>query len=101
MERIRSNNLERMTLRAVPRNSPERFFRKGRLVTMPAKRKNVLLVLSVIVGALERDRAYAEEEVTTIVLRFHDDHCSRRRVPVNERFLRREATGSRYWRADR
>jgi len=88
-----------MTLRAVPRNSPERFFRKSRLVTMPAKRKNVLLVLSVIVGALERDQAYAEE-VNTIVLRFHDDHCIRRRALLNERFLRREATGSRYWRAD-
>ncbi len=89
-----------MNHHAVRRDSPERFFRKGRLVTMPAKRKNALLVLRLVVGAFERDRAYTEQEANAIVLRYHEDHCILRRALVNERFLTRDATGSGYWRAD-
>ncbi len=53
---------------AVPRNSRQQFFRKGRLVTMPAKRKNVRTALSVIIEEFEQGRAYSEEEVNAIVL---------------------------------
>lgn len=38
-----------LTRPAVPRNSPQRFFRNGRLVAMPVTRRNVRTVLSVIV----------------------------------------------------
>ncbi len=84
----------------VPRNSPQRFFRNGRLVAMPAKRRNVRTALSVIVEDFEPGRSYAEEEVNAIVLRYHNDYCVLRRALVNERFLERDAAGQRYWRAD-
>ncbi len=100
MEGTTSNAPGKKRSDAPLRNSPERFFRKGRLMSMPAKRKNVLLVLSIVVEAFERNRTYTEQEVNAIVLRYHDDHCILRRALVNERFLQREATGSRYWRAD-
>ncbi len=85
---------------AVPRDSPQRFFRNGRLVAMPVKRRNVRIALSVIVEDFERGRAYTEEEINTIVLQYHDDYCVLRRALVNERFLERDAAGQRYWRAD-
>ena len=85
---------------AVPRSSPQRFFRNGRLVAMPVKRKNVRTALGVIVEDFELGRSYTEEEVNLIVLSYLDDHCVLRRALVNERFLMRDAAGQRYWRAE-
>ena len=85
---------------AVPRNSPQRFFRNGRLVAMPMKRKNVRTALGVIIEDFEPGRSYTEEEVNLIVLQYLDDHCVLRRALVNERFLERDTAGQRYWRAE-
>ena len=58
---------------AVPRSSPQRFFRNGRLVAMPVKRKNVRTALGVIVEDFELGRSYTEEEVNLIVLSYLDE----------------------------
>ena len=85
---------------AVPRSSPQRFFRNGRLVAMPAKRKNLRTALGVIIEDFEPGRSYTEDEVNLIVLHYLDDHCVLRRALVNERFLERDAAGHRYRRAE-
>lgn len=84
----------------VPRNSPQRFFRKNRLLAMPVKRRNVRTALSVTVEDFDPDRSYTEEEVNAIVLQYHDDHCLLGRALVNEGFLKRDAADQRYWRAE-
>jgi len=76
-----------------------RFFRDGRLVVIPAKRKNRLLVLAALARCFYDERIYSEAEVNQMLLHFHNDFCYLRRELVDEGFLERTKSGIEYRRA--
>ncbi len=75
------------------------FFRKGRLVGMPAKCNNRLPVLGVLPESFESGRGYPRAEVNAVLLRFHADFCRLRREFVDEGLLERSGSGSEYRKA--
>jgi hypothetical protein len=66
-----------------------RFIRNGRLVTLPSKRTNRLLVLDYLARLFEPGRRYPEEEVNRRLAAFHPDVATLRRHLVDEQFLER------------
>jgi hypothetical protein len=55
------------------------FFRRGRLVSIPAQLKKRQVILEKIAQEFEPGRQYTEKEVNVILLDFHDDVASLRR----------------------
>lgn len=79
------------TLSDDPRVDAElrKFFKDGRLVSIPARRNKRLLVLDHISSMFEPGRYYPERQVNAVVREFHSDYASLRRYLVDEGFLRR------------
>lgn len=73
-----------------------RFFRAGRLETIPARPRDREAVLTHLAAAFERGRDYAESEVNAVLERTHNDFATLRRYLVDAGLLRRDAR--RYWR---
>ncbi|MEA2485137.1 MAG: hypothetical protein QOD46_248 [Actinomycetota bacterium] len=73
-----------------------RFFKKGRLVSMPAARAKRVAVLNHLAQEFEPGHYYDEREVNRILKRYHDDYATLRRYLVDESFLSRDA--GKYWR---
>lgn len=73
------------------------FFRDGRLVRIPAKRSQKLVVLDRLAQEFDVGVRYTERHVNAALRRFHDDVAALRRHLVDEGFLDR-ARGE-YWRA--
>lgn len=73
-----------------------RFFKGGRLTSLPAARSKRIALLNHIAQEFEPGRYYEEREVNRILKRYHDDYASLRRYLVDEGFLSREA--GKYWR---
>jgi hypothetical protein len=73
-----------------------RFFKKGRLVSMPAARAKRVAVLNHLAQEFEPGHYYEEREVNRILKRYHDDYATLRRYLVDESFLSRDA--GKYWR---
>lgn len=74
-----------------------KFFRAGRLETIPVSRKKLMLVLDYISSMFDLGHYYTEREVNAVIHRVHDDHATLRRYLVDKGFLSREK--GRYWRA--
>lgn len=73
-----------------------RFFKRGRLASMPLTRSRRLVVLDYLVQTFEPGRYYAEKEVNELLARYHPDVAALRRYLVDERLLSRDA--GMYWR---
>ena len=73
-----------------------RFFKRGRLTSIPATHSKRLAVLDHLVQQFEPGRIYPESEVNEILSRFHDDYASLRRYMVEDELLQRGE--GRYWR---
>ena len=67
-----------------------RFFKAGRLETIPARAGDRLAVLAHIAARFERDRDYAEDEVNRILHVLHNDFATLRRYLIDAGLLRRE-----------
>jgi hypothetical protein len=74
-----------------------RFFRDGRLVSIPAAHGKRLVVLEVLAQEFEPGRRYSESMVNLILGRWHADTAALRRSLVDEGFLDR--AGGEYWRS--
>jgi len=74
----------------------QRFFRDGRLLSIPVQRARRLVVLDHIAMAFEIGVRYSERDVNAMLRAFHDDVASLRRYLVDEHLLSREA--GVYWR---
>ena len=74
----------------------------GRLKVFPAKRKKKLSALAYLAGKFEQGKIYTEREVNKLLNQWHlfGDPATLRRELYNNRFLDREANGSRYWLED-
>jgi DNA-binding HxlR family transcriptional regulator len=66
------------------------FFRRGRLVKIPAQLKKQQVVLAVIAKEFEPERAYTEREVNRTLLDFHDDVATLRRGLIAHKLMTRE-----------
>jgi predicted transcriptional regulator len=72
------------------------FFPNGRLKTIPAQRKKLLVVLNHLAAAFDPGRRYWEREVNEILGRFHSDTATLRRELVGAGLMTRQ--GGQYWR---
>jgi ArsR family transcriptional regulator len=66
------------------------FFRRGRLISLPAQLKKRQIVLSRLAEEFEPGRDYPEREVNRILVEFHDDVASIRRELVGLKFMERK-----------
>ena len=67
------------------------FFVHGRLQTIPAQRKKRLIVLRYLTSKFEQGRTYTEQEVSFLLLDFHEDYASLRREMVDTGLMARES----------
>jgi len=66
------------------------FFRDGKLTTIPAARKQRVIVLQYLLEQFDPNQAYAEREVNELLGRFHEDYATLRRELVDYGYLVRE-----------
>ncbi len=69
----------------------------GRLRTIPAKHRKLLVVLDRLAQEFEPGRTYPESEVNVTLARFHPDFAALRRYLVENGFMTRE--DNVYWRS--
>jgi len=65
------------------------FCVNGRLKTIPAQRKKLLIVLRFLVSKFETGRSYTEQEVSFLLLEFHEDYATLRRAMVDTGLMAR------------
>ncbi|MGO1909972.1 MAG: DUF2087 domain-containing protein [Brevibacterium linens] len=73
------------------------FMSDGRLVSIPSKRKALVVILLEILRVFETDRIYREKDVNTILEAFHPDFARLRRELIDYRYLSRDAHTGQYW----
>lgn len=66
------------------------FFKRGRLVSIPAQLKKQQIIFEKIARQFEPERAYSEKEVNVILVDFHDDVAMLRRGLVDHGFMERD-----------
>jgi ArsR family transcriptional regulator, arsenate/arsenite/antimonite-responsive transcriptional repressor len=66
------------------------FFKRGRLIKIPAQRKKLLVILEELVKAFELSRSYTEREVSIILSEYHDDFATLRRGLVEVGLMTRK-----------
>ncbi|WP_438020215.1 metalloregulator ArsR/SmtB family transcription factor [Sorangium sp. So ce315] len=71
------------------------YFRGGMLVQMPKQWRKRRVVLEQFVGRFEVGRRYREQEVNEIIHALYADHCTIRRMLLDEGYMARD--GQRYW----
>jgi hypothetical protein len=71
----------------------------GRLKTIPAQRKKLLVVLEHIARDFEPGRRYSEKQVNEMLAHYHEDTASLRRELVGSKLMEREGGGGDYWRS--
>lgn len=74
------------------------FFKRGQLVQIPAQYKKQLIILEKLVEEFEPDQQYTEKQVNQMLLEFHEDVASLRRMLIDHKLMAREK--GIYWRLD-
>lgn len=74
------------------------FYPNGRLRSIPAQRKKLVVVLHHLVASFEPEKRYWGREVNEILGRFHADTATLRRELVGAGLMAREA--GQYWRRE-
>jgi len=72
------------------------FFRRGQLIQIPAQYKKQLIILEKLLEEFEPDQKYTERKVNHILLEFHEDVASLRRMMIDHKLMAREK--GFYWR---
>ena len=67
------------------------FFKRGRLVRLPAQLKKLQVILELIVQEFEPEREYTEKEVNFILLDFHEDVATLRRSLIEHDLMTRSS----------
>ncbi|MGK3994536.1 metalloregulator ArsR/SmtB family transcription factor [Sorangium sp. So ce1024] len=71
------------------------YFRGGVLVQMPKQWRKRRVVLEQFVSRFQPGRYYGEQEVNEIIHALYADHCTIRRMLLDEGYMARD--GQRYW----
>jgi ArsR family transcriptional regulator len=66
------------------------FFKRGRLVQIPAQVKKQRIVMEKIMDEFEQNRSYPEREVDHILLDYHEDVATIRRSLISYKLMERE-----------
>jgi hypothetical protein len=74
------------------------FFRRGQLIQIPAQYKKQIIILERLVEEFEPDQKYTERQVNQILLEFHEDVASLRRMMIDHKLMAREK--GIYWRLE-
>jgi hypothetical protein len=75
----------------------QRFFRNGRLLSVPRQRAKRRVVLDHLASSFEPGVRYSESAVNDILGKVYDDYVGLRRYLIDDGFLAREA--GIYWRS--
>ena len=73
------------------------FMPDGCIVSVPTKRRALVLVLIEVLAALDPDRVYDEKQLNVILGEFHPDFALLRRELIDYRLLERNAHTGEYW----
>lgn len=73
------------------------FMNGGRLVSIPTKRKALVVILLEMLTAFETGRTYSEKDINTILSEFHPDFARLRRELIDYGYLGRDAHTGQYW----
>ena len=69
-----------------------------RLISLPSKRKKLMIILRWLATNFEADKLYTEKEVNSVLKAAYErDYVSLRRDLVDFGYLRRERDGAKYW----
>ena len=71
------------------------FMKKGRLSKLPVQHKKKLIILDEFVKKFNAGKEYEENEVDTIINQVYDDHCTIRRLLIDEGIMKRK--NQIYW----
>lgn len=74
------------------------YFRRGRLLSIPAEQGVRTRVLGVVIDAFETGRSYTEAQANALCVEWHDDWVTLRRALIDEGLLIRNDSGTRYQR---
>jgi DNA-binding HxlR family transcriptional regulator len=74
------------------------FFKRGRLVQIPAQHKKLQVILEELVKEFEPGRRYTEFEVNQVLVEYHEDVASLRRAMIGEGYMQRDK--GLYWRVE-
>ncbi|MGD8456112.1 MAG: metalloregulator ArsR/SmtB family transcription factor [Anaerolineales bacterium] len=74
------------------------FFKHGQLVQIPAQYKKQLIILEKLADEFEPDQRYTEKQVNQMLLEFHEDVASLRRMLIDHKLMAREK--GIYWRLE-
>lgn len=66
------------------------FFKKGKLVKLPVQHKKKLIILDEFVKMFNQVEKYEEKQVDEIINRIYDDHCTIRRLLIEEGIMKRD-----------
>ena len=70
----------------------------GRLAQIPSRPSRKLELARHIANEFSSGRSYTEQEVNEVLMGFHDDYISLRRMMIELGQLARAKNGSMYWR---
>ena len=73
------------------------FMPDGRIVSVPTKRRALVLVLIEVLAALDPDQVYDEKRLNGLLGEFHPDFALLRRELIDYRLLERNAHTGEYW----
>ena len=73
------------------------FMRGGVLLSIPTKRRALVVVLLDILVTFDSDRVYTEKEVNAHLGTIHPDFARLRRELIDYRYLERDAHTGEYW----
>ncbi len=71
------------------------FFKKEKLVKLPVQHKKKLIVLNEFLKLFKANKKYTEPEVDSVINRLFDDHCTIRRLLIEEGAMQRDK--QTYW----
>lgn len=71
------------------------FIKKGRLLALPVQHKKRLIILDEFAGKFKPGIIYDEKEIDNVIKQVYDDHCTIRRLLIEEGIMQREK--QKYW----
>ncbi|UTH00809.1 DUF2087 domain-containing protein [Macrococcoides canis] len=75
-----------------------RFFKNNKLVQIPKKEKDKILLFDWFVTLLNHNKTYSEKEINEVIKAYYDDYAIIRRYMVDYGYLKRTDDGKRYER---
>ena len=66
------------------------FIKKGRLTKLPVQHKKKLIILYEFVKNIKIGKEYEEKEIDEIINKVYDDHCTIRRLLIDEGIMKRK-----------